>query len=281
MASKSLKNYIDNNIQDCNNDLEVAYTIYILLGKVLYYSPLYARYKMNSLVPNVDNISIYDPYVNCTTWSELYNELLLDYGIDSKIMGDKHKCVEFKVGDMIVRGDATIYLPNGLFDISSDLTNIKCGLDILYFRLIDNRYRKEFNKSIDTVNRRFKITRGNDSIINEDLEDMKYTTSIDNRIKYGIDFYNKFYSLCDGEVERRQLFERYYPLLFEDIENDVVDFYDSEIMSKHLLVFEDKYYLEGKNGFIETSYEEIMDLINTNKIHLKYERSISKVHKKS
>jgi len=280
MASKSLKNYIDKNIQDCNNDLEIAYTIYILLGKVLYYSPLYARYKMNSLVPDVDSISIYNPYVNCNTWSDLYNELLLEYGIDSRVMGDKHKYVEFSISDMVVRGDATIYLPDGIFDISSDLTNIKYGLNILYFRLNDNKYRDEFNKTIDTVNRRFKITRGNDSIINEDIEDMK-NESIDNRIKYGINFYNMFYNLCDGEVERRQLFERYYPLLFEDIDNSVVDFYDSEIMSKHLLIFDDKYYLESKNGFTQKSYDEIMDLINSNKIHLKYDRSISKVYKKS
>ena len=278
MISKSLKEYIDNNIGDCNNDLEKAYTIYILLGKVLYYSPLYVRYKLDNLVPEVDSVSIDNPFVNCNTWSSVYNELLLEYGIDSKVLGDKHKYVEFNADNMKVRADATVYLPDDVFDVSSDLTNIKFGLDILYFRLINNQYRKEFLKYEDNVNKRFNITKGKDYEI---LNDIKKNIDKDNNIvKYAIDFYNSYYELCDGEVERRQLFERYYPLLFGRVNNDLVDFYDSSIMSKHLLIVKDKYYLETDNGFVEKNYDEIIDLINNKGIDFKYENSLAKVYKK-
>ena len=279
MISKSLKNYIDNNIGECNNDLEIAYTIYILLGKVLYYSPLYVRYKLNNLIPDVDSISLDNPYVNCETWSMLYNEVLNEYGIDSKVIGDKHKQVEFNADKYKVRADATIYLPDDVFDVSSDLTNIKFGLDILYFRLINNQYRKDFNENIDCVNKRLNICKGHDFKV---LESIK--SNIDrnkNNIDYGIGFYNDFYKLCDGEVERRQLFERYYPLLFGYNSNELISFYDEGIISKHLLVFDNKYYLETKDGFIEKSYDEIIALINTKIIDLKYEKDINKLGNKT
>ncbi len=276
MISRSIKEYIDNNIVDCNNDLEIAYTIYILLGKVLYYSPLYVRYKLDNLLPS--NISLDNPYVNCGTWSSLYNELLLSYGIDSRVVGDKHKYVEFNNGDMKVRADATLYLPDDVFDVSSDLTNIKFGLDILYFRLINNKYRDEFNKSIDKVNTRFGINKGVDYKVLENIK--RNIDKSENIIDYGMDFYNSFYSLCDGEVERRQLFERYYPLLFGKVNNDLVDFYDEGIISKHLIMFGDSYCLETKDGFVKKSYDEVIDLIENSNISLKYSTSKDKVYKR-
>ena len=150
MISNSIKEYIDNNIGGCENKLELAYSVYVLLGKVLYYSPLYARYKIDNLLPSIDNISLDNPFVNCSTWSRLYNQLLLSYGIDSKTIGDEntHELVEFNIDDIKVRADATIYMPDDIFDVSSDLTNIKFGLDILYFRLVNNQYRDIFNESI-------------------------------------------------------------------------------------------------------------------------------------
>ena len=276
MISKSIRDYIDNNIVDCNNKLELAYTIYILLGKVLYYSPLYVRYKLDNLIPDVDSITLDNPYVNCITWSKLYNEILKEYGINSKIYGDKHKLVEFNIDNYVVRADATLYLPDNIFDVSSDLTNIKFGLDILYFRLVNNEYKEEFNKSINNVNKRFNITSGKDEEIlkriNSDNEDT---------IRFGISFYNYFYKLCDGEVERRQLFERYYPLLFKDIDCESIGFYDFRVLSNHLLIVDDKYYLETENGFIEKSYDEIMDLISNNKISIRYESESKKLLRKT
>ena len=279
MISKSIKEYIDNNISECNNDLELAYTIYYLLGKVLYYSPLYARYKLDNLVPEVDRITLDNPYVNCNTWSELYNEILNLYGIESKVIGDKHKKVEFIADKYKLRADATIYLPDDVFDIASDLTNIKFGLDIIHFQLINNQYRKDFNKSIDQVNRRFNINKGRDY---EVLKDIK--NNIDrnkNNILYGINFYNDYYKLCDGEVERRQLFERYYPLLFGYTNNDLISFYDTGILSKHLLKFRDIYYLETSDGFIEKNLDEIRELINDKKIDIKYQNDMDKLCNKT
>ena len=274
MISRSLKEYIDNNIDFCNNKLELAYTIYILLGKVLYYSPFYARYKLNNLLPDISSISLDNPYVNCETWSKLYNEILNLYGIDSRVDGDKHKRVEFDADKYKVRADATIYLPDDVFDISSDLTNIKFGLDILYFQLINNQYRKDFNKSIDRVNERFNIDKGKDFEILETIKSNIDRNS--NHINYGINFYNEFYKLCDGEVERRQLFERYYPLLFGYSNNDLINFYDDGILSKHLLVCNDIYYLETSDGFIKKSYDEMEELINDNNIDIMHKDGLKK-----
>ena len=63
MISNSIKAYIKDNIGECHNDIETAYSIYILLGKVLYYSPLYAKYKLDNLIPQIDRIRIDNPYV--------------------------------------------------------------------------------------------------------------------------------------------------------------------------------------------------------------------------
>ena len=52
--------------------------------------------------------------------------------------------VEFNIDNYVVRADATLYLPDNIFDVSSDLTNIKFGLDNIYFGLINNQYREEF-----------------------------------------------------------------------------------------------------------------------------------------
>ena len=282
MVSKSILEYINDNIKDCSNECELAYTIYILLGEKLFYSPLYVRYRLDSVLPEINKIGLDNPFVNCETWSKLYNEVLHLYGIDSRVIGDSHKLVEIKIGEMVIRADATIYLPNGLFDISSDLTNLKFGLDILYFRLIDNNYREEFNRCIDTVNNRFNIKKGKDSKIINDIN-LNNDKDVEYRITNGIEFYNAFFDKCNGEVERRQLFERYYPYLFSGIDNSIIDVYDDGILSKHLLIFnldEKKYYLETNNGFREVRIEDIISFINSKKIVVKYKSDIKKIYDK-
>lgn len=272
MVSKSLKDYINDNIKDCKNELDLAYTIYILLGKELYYSPLYERYKDSNLVPNVEDISLDNPYVNTDTWSKLYSEILNNYGIETNIFPGKNKEVDFNVDEFKVRTAGTLYISNDVFDVSSDLTNIKFGLDVIYFGLINNQYREEFLYNIEMVNDRFNINKGKDFIILDDIN--KNIDRSKNMFNYGINFYNDFYKLCDGEVERRQLFERYYSLLFGHTSNEIINFYDDGILSKHLLVSRDYYFLETKDGFIESNYDEIMDLINNNKITIKDDNSM-------
>ena len=266
MISDSIKEYINNNIGECNNKLEIAYTIYILLGKVLYYSPLYYRYKSDDLLPDIGSITLDNPYVNDDTWSRLYKEILNEYGIESEIKGDKHKRLEFDVDNYRIRTDATVYNTNDVFDISSDLTNIKFGLDIIYFQLINNQYRESFLENIDRVNERFNIIKGNNFKV---LENIK--SNIDRNkhsIKYGMNFYNEYYKMCDGEEERRQLFERYYYLLFGYYNNELIEYDFDSILSKHLLIFGDKYYLETKDGFINIDYEQLLEFIENNNIQI-------------
>ena len=278
MISKTIKNYIDNNISECSNKLELAYTIYCLLGKKLYYSPLYVKYK-NDLELYVNEISLDNPFVNCFTWSELYNELLNVYGIDSKVIGNKHKLVEINLDKFKIRADATVYLPDGLIDVSSDLTNIKFGLDVLFFNLVNLENRNEFKKTINKVNNKMNISNGNDNLIIEEIR-LNKNNSIDDRIMYGIDFYNNYFQLCKGEVEQRQLFERYYPLLFDNINNSIIDYYDGGYICKYLLVFDDKYFLETRDGFIRLSYNQLINLVNNNLIDFKYKEKAKEFIKK-
>ena len=87
-------------------------------------------------------------------------------------------------------------------------------------------------------------------------------------IKYGMNFYNEYYKMCDGEVERRQLFERYYYLLFGYYNNELIEYDFDSILSKHLLIFGDKYYLETKDGFINIDYEQLLEFIENNNIQI-------------
>ena len=266
MISDSIKEYVNNNISECKNKLELAYTIYILLGKALYYSPSYYKNKSKDLLPDLSNITLDNPYVNDDTWSRLYSELLKEYGIESEILGNKQKRVEFNVYKYKIRTDATVYSPDDVFDVSSDLTNIKFGLGVSHFQLINNQYRKSFILITDKVNERFDIIKGTSFKV---LETIK--SNIDrnkDRIKYGMDFYNEYYKLCDGEVERRQFFERYYPLLFGYYNNKLIEFEDDSILGRHLLIFGDDYYLETKDGFINLDYEKLLELVDNNIIHI-------------
>ena len=79
MLSKELEKYIQDNLPVCNSKLELSYAIYVLLGQVLYYSPLYATTKKLEVVPHPSTVTPSNSYVVCYTWSEIYKELLTKY----------------------------------------------------------------------------------------------------------------------------------------------------------------------------------------------------------
>ena len=269
MISNSIKTYIKDNIGECHNDIETAYSIYILLGKVLYYSPLYAKYKLDNLIPQIDRIRIDNPYVNCNTWAILYNELLKEYNINSNIKGNNnHKYVEINTNNSIIRCDSTLYLKDHLLGYTSDLTNIKYGLDILFFNLMNNTNREEFNNSIKRVHKKYNI--------NENLESSILNQININDLDYSISILNDLYKKFDGLVERKQLFEKYYDLIFSNIDNTLLEYYDSSIISKHIILLEDNNYIETNNGIKQISYKEILNLLNTNSIKLKYKHEYTK-----
>ena len=277
MISSSIRDYITNNTIDCNGEFDLAYTIYALLCKKMYYSPLFAKYKDTKLTPVVEEISLDNPFVNCYTWSSLYNELLHEYNIDSHIDGRFHKYVELKADGISVKADATIYMPEDFFDVASDLTNIKYGLDLLYFRSENVRDRERFNKKKASVSNRLHICNGLDNRLLKNIR-LNKDRSIDERVEFGIDFYNRLYSLDDGEVERRQIFERYYNLLFEGIDREIIEFFDGGVLSKHLLrLKDDRFLLETRNGFKKISYDEIVDLIMHDELRIRYDIAKEKI----
>ena len=274
MVSNSIKEYIDKNITS-DNALELAYEIYILLGKVLYYSPLYAKYKLDNLIPELDRIRIDNPYINCITWSSLYDEILKLYDIDSNVVGAGHKAVEIRTDGYRIIGDQTLYLGNSVFDESSDLANIKFGLSITQFRLRNHESKEDFYKRLDKINKKYNIDK---KIDNKIIENIELTKDKDKeyRIKYGINFYNEFYNKSDGEVERRQIFERYYNYLFSDIDKDIIEFYDAQTLSKHILFLDNKHFIETLDGFIYITPDEIIDLLDDQTITLRFEKDYDK-----
>lgn len=277
MISKSIRDYISNNISYNSNNIELAYSIYVLLGKALYYSPLYVKYKLDNLVPKSDKIRLDNPFVNCRTWSTLYNELLQEYNIDSKVTGtDKHSLVEFEAKGSIIRCDATLYLKDELIGYTSDLANIKFGFDILFFNLIKGNNREEFRNSIKRVNKRYGINEGFERQLLNGINSIK-DKSIEEKMKYIIDLYKRLYQLSDGEVERRQVFERFYDLLFKDINNDLIEYQDRSILEKHIILLDDFNCIETNNGIELIDYEELVNMLNNHEIKLKYEHEYKKV----
>ena len=55
----------------------------------------------------------------------------------------------------------------------------------------------------------------------------------------------------------------------------------SKILIFYLFIFDNKYYLETKEGFREKNYNELIDLLDTKKISLKYENDYNKIGQKT
>ena len=87
---------------------------------------------------------------------------------------------------------------------------------------------------------------------------------------------NSLYKKTTGEVERRQLFDRYYKQFFNDenfINKQISILYPESVMAKKLVIAENTdtmYYLEDKEGFRISTKEEIDDLLKRRIISFKY-----------
>ena len=280
MLSKELERYIEDNLPTCESKLELAYAIYVLLGKVLYYSPLYAVTKKLAVVLEPRDVTIINPFVICYTWSEIYKAALEKYGIKSYIdnRNKAHSFVVLECDESSIIADATKSSFCNVYDISNDITSIKFGLDTNFFNLIpgqDNvqEKRKKLLEVKEQVNKKLNIEVQDEEI--ESYIKMLDECELDKEEKtlLLINLLNTLYKLNDGEVERRQLFDRYYKTIFsdKDFRNKVISIlYNGYTIAKKLVIDEDMYYLEDEEGFKVSSREEIDSLLNAGIIRFKY-----------
>lgn len=284
MISKDLEKYIEDNLPKCTNKLELAYAIYILLAKVLHYSPLFATTKKLNTVPKPEEVTLDNPYVICYTWSEIYKAILQKYGIDSTIdnRNKEHSYVVFEADGIQIIADATKSSFCSVYDISNDLTSIKFGLDINFFNLVPGQ--KHFKQRRDRFLKMKKSTHEKLNITSQDKEIELYIKMLDQseidleeRTILLINLLNSLYRLNNGEVERRQLFDRYYKQIFKDEEfkNRIISIlYDGYTVAKKLVIVTEgsniMYYLEDENGFRSVGRAEINELLRKRKISFKY-----------
>lgn len=110
--------------------LEIAYYLYMRTGQLFEYDPIFPfltkEEKENFIKYCVQAKEITDKYLICFSWSYLYRDLLLSFGIDASVVEKEfHAFVTFKiVGEKYVAD-----LMNGY----EDLFRIKVGLPTLYF----------------------------------------------------------------------------------------------------------------------------------------------------
>ncbi len=284
MISKELEKYLEEKLPTCNSKLELAYAIYILLGQALYYSPIYANTKRKDTVIHPSKVTLDNPFVICYTWSEIYKAALEKYEINAHVdnRNKEHSYVIIDADDIKVTADATKSLFNTVFDLSNDLTSIKFGLDINFFSLDPeqnniNDKRKRFLEMRKTIHQKLKITSQD-----EDIE--KYIKMLDEcdmdleeKTILLINLLNTLYKQNNGEIERRQLFDRYYKKIFSDenYENRIISIlYNDIIIAKKLIIVVHEesiiYYLEDEEGFRVSSREEINRLLLNGTIRFKY-----------
>lgn len=127
------------------SELEVARYIYIRLGQLLVFDPLYvvgtSAIKNKLFYQAVDVENLESNKIVCSTWSKIYSELLNELGIEAYIAGNKHH--EY----VIVNIDGNEFRVDATEGTYSDLTRIKYGDETAYFRKMEGI--EEFDQQIN------------------------------------------------------------------------------------------------------------------------------------
>ena len=290
-VSKSIINYIDSNLKEYDNDTELAYMIYVLLNRILCYSPDYAFSRDESKLPNVEDVTVENPYVNCHTWSQLYRLVLEHYGIVAGINCDlnhEHSCVEVLVDGVRIKADGTkVYMGNGV-NYTSDLCNYKFNLPSVSFHLAQSTgYKKDSWSNLirlkDKVNERLGVTNEEKDLEEYLSQGRDMELDSEERVCLGIGLLNNVYDMfTGGNIEKRQILDKYYGDLFG---NDYLYGYkyfslysiENNMRVPHRLLYftfgdEIVLALEGTNSFRLISFEEVFDLLGDNKLFFKYDR---------
>lgn len=296
----SLIEYLDKYIDDEMSKLEKSIVIYLCLGDVLCYSPLFSltyEYEKTSIVSdiNLDNNDII-----CKNWAILYHRLLNYYGIFSKVVREKsHYKVEIPLNSVIYNADATGYGNFGFHYSMSDIARIKYCFRIEKFTVssvvnYDNfdlfiKSCRELSDTIDEVYRKQDRKYYHKDLISRyigkiielvETNSIKVGAYTEEDILYRIKLINRFWGLniTNSPLERAQLFNNFYKVLFSDYDDYEVKCYnlysnvEENIFIYKLLVIGtcNKYYYFLDNGhrFENVSVRELIRKINERNIRI-------------
>lgn len=110
--------------------LEISRLIYIVLGKLLEYDPTYGNASSKKILElknqHLDLKNLNKKRIICTNWTDVYLELLTNFGINAYKQSAHHSWVIIELENYCIYADATIGTDN-------DLTKIKFDGDTTYF----------------------------------------------------------------------------------------------------------------------------------------------------
>ena len=289
-VDSKLLEYIDRFIKEDMTDIEKALVIYLCLGDVLYYSPLFSLSYDYDRVSLTSDVSLENNEIICKNWAILYHRILTKYNIISKVVKKKgHYKTEIINDGTYYSVDGTGYGAYGMHYSMSDIARIKFGFKIEKFFVsgtVDpydlNLFmtkNRELEESIDKV---YKI-QGRKIISNErinafikramqivELNSNKVGFGTKEDIDYRIKIINRFWRLniTSSPLEKMQLFNSFYKVVFSDYEEyeskcyNVYSWLDDKISMYKLFVIDINdgyyYYLDDGREFREYSKKDLL-----------------------
>lgn len=269
--------YLKNNLNDEMSALEKSIAIYLYLGDILCYSPLF------NLTASYDNVSLTrdvnfnNNEIMCKTWSFLYSRILTKMGISSKIVKSRfHYKVHIFIDDVIYQADATAYGNYGLCYSMSDIARIKCGFRIEKFTVYTkdsntNKHTVDDNKNLndiidkiyDVQKRKVSLSKRINSLVGRVMEKIEKNrdyvgVGTEEDLLYRIKLINRFWrlDLTNAYVEKMQLFNSFFKVIFGDLDEYDVRSYnlyvdtDNELVIYKLIAvdMDDRFYYFLDNG---------------------------------
>jgi hypothetical protein len=306
-VSSELINYVDSNLpSNLDTDIEKAIAIYVLLSKILTYSPLYTIHEDISEINGYQNVNLINTDVVCVQFSIIYHKILSLYGIDSNLAGDinTHMYVNLNFGNMMIRADATRYgYYEDRFDLS-DMTNLKYNFLIEGFKIYpvsysDPSYVKygeyRLNNIIKNVYCKMSIPldlkeRLNEYIFKVQGREFDISKTVDKeQIDTRIEYLNNLPLIINGTVEETQFHNMmvlgvFFDIAEERLEN--VSFYKIEngkvILNKMVVVYDScmqPYYYFFRNGkLVNYDVDTIVDIILDEGWLFKYKTDIDALY---
>lgn len=295
---ESIIKYIDESLIGVDDKLEIAATIYIKLSEIFWYDPKFIVDNDYKLVNDLSNITLEHNEVICLHWAIIYSKLLDKYGVENSFLGDdKHLMVKVVANKYVIFADATRYGVEDRDYNLADLTNTKLGIKVKNFKSYSDARNKEISILLDNVYERLGIKCYDEDRIEKLLD--KFHTYIRRKVAnnllnegykfnredilYRVRFINWFYKmrLKLREVERLQLFSKYFMKVFEGFNYDncrclTLCETREEYHLIRLLVVEDDskkdyYFLETENGFVEYNKEKLIEEFLSRGIVFKYD----------
>lgn len=298
----SLIDYIRKSLENFSGTkAEFAIAIYIKLAELFWYDSKFVVDNDLSIIDELSAISVSNNEVICLHWAIIYYKLLDIYGIESKLLGnDEHLMVKVITEDFILYTDATRYgIGNRNYQLA-DLTNLKLKLKIEGIYILNEHLNEKLEQTINLVYEKLGIEVFDSEKINTLLERyrMYCCKRLSTKKEMGLNridkpeilkrirFLNFFYKLKINlrEVERLQIFSKYYKNVFEGFDFDncrcitMSEQNSAELHLVRLIILADDldniyYFLESPNGFIEYTKEALLDEFVIRNIRFKYEIS--------